>query len=240
MAFSRRAVAGAIRLHAPPGFRSSWRESAWRDLQTDGLECGAFVVAADVRESTSLMKEAANPVGFARALHEFATAARENAHDTIGWFDKFSGDGFIVYCPEFLGEAAETRASQALEFARRTQASFPAVMERFRQNCQNLPAGAGLALGLDSGDCQLAIVGTELTIIGSPVVGAVRMVAAASEGQVLTNVHLGEALTRGFVTSPRLKTRRTVVRTKEYPEGQEAYLVEFSARSTKRKSKRAR
>jgi class 3 adenylate cyclase len=227
MTFSRRAVVKAVEAHAPPGFVPSFSDDEWVALENDGLDCGAFVAVADIRESTSLMKEAIDPTGFARALHEFTMGARDEARATNGWFDKFTGDGFLVYWPNLWDRAEETRAREALEFCRRTQARFPEVMARFRQNTQNLPAAAGLSLGLDSGTCRMAMVGTDLTVLGTPVVGAVRMVSAAQSGQLLVNVHFGEALTRGFLTWPGLRATRTIVETKEYKEGQEAYSVEI-------------
>lgn len=227
MTFSRGKVVAAIKAHAPPRFRPQFNDDQWRALENDGWDDGAFIVVADVRDSTSLMKEAIDPTGYARALHEFAAGARDDARSTGGWFDKFTGDGFVVYWPR-LGSIAEgPRAEAALEFCKRTQQRFPEIMGRFRQHVQNLSAGAGLALGLDSGNCRLAMVGDDLTVLGAPVVGAVRMVAAAKSGELLVNVHLGEALTRGFVEHPRLRVKQTFVQTKEYPNGQEAYLVGF-------------
>jgi class 3 adenylate cyclase len=240
VAFSRRTVTSALKSHGPPGFTPKFSEVEWDRLQTDGLDCKAFVVVADIRESTSLMKEALDPTGFARALHEFTSGARAEAWATKGWFDKFTGDGFLVFWPDFGGIAQETRARAALEFCQRIQRRFPEVMERFRQNSQNLPAGAGLALGLDSGSCRVAMVGNDLTLLGTPVVGAVRMVNAARSGQILVNVHLGEALTREFLTWPGLKVTRTVVETKEYREGQEAYIVELPLASKTARSRRSK
>ncbi len=227
MTFDRKVVVRALQQHAPPGFAPTFDDMEWRALENDGLDCEAFVVCADIRDSTSLMKEALDPTGFARALHDFTSGARDEAAATNGWFDKFTGDGFLVYWPDFGNVAQETRAREALEFCRRVEARFPPVMARFRQNSQNLSARVGLALGLDSGSCRVAMVGTDLTVLGSPVVGAVRLVGAARSGELLVNVHLGEALTRGFLTYPGLKVRRTVVETKEYKEGQEAYLVDL-------------
>jgi class 3 adenylate cyclase len=199
----------------------------WRGLENDGMDCEAVVVAADIRESTSLMKESVDPTGFARALHEFTTGARADADATEGWFDKFTGDGFIVYWPNLHGKAIEPRVRQALEFCERTERRFPAIFARFEQNSRNLTAGAGLALGLDSGSCRLAVVGTELTIIGTPIVGAVRMVSAARAGELLVNVLVGEALARGFLSWPGLSVARRSVETKDYPRGQVVFSVAF-------------
>jgi class 3 adenylate cyclase len=228
MTFSRSKVVATLKAHAPPRFRPRFDDDQWRALENDGWDDGAFVVVADVRESTSLMKEAIDPTGYARALHEFATGARADARSTGGWFDKFTGDGFIVYWPKLGTNADGPRAEAALMFCKRTQQRFPAIMTRFRQHVQNLSAGAGLSLGLDSGDCRLTMVGDDLTVLGAPVVGAVRMVSAAKAGELLVNVHLGEALTRGFVDRPKLRVKRTLVQTKDFPNGQEAYLVEFA------------
>ena len=231
MTISRRAAARALEAHAPPGFIPELDEMEWLGIENDGMDCQAVVVAADIRESTSLMKEAADPTNFSRALHEFTTGGQEDARSTNGWFDKFTGDGFIVYWPDLNGKAIEPRLREALEFCHRTQRRFPRVFKRFEQNSRNLSAGAGLALGLDSGACRLAVVGTDLTIIGATVVGAVRMVSSARAGDLLANVLPGEALERGFLEVRGMRVDRRVVETKDFPRGQVAFRIELPKRA---------
>jgi class 3 adenylate cyclase len=71
----------------------------------------------------------------------------------------------------------------------------------------------------------------ELTVVGSPVVGAVRMVTAATgPGEILANVFLGERLraeSEGVYKQLGVTVTRDQRVTKEYPNGQEVYTLTF-------------
>jgi class 3 adenylate cyclase len=106
------------------------------------------------------------------------------------------------------------------------------VLEDFRSNSRNLPDGVGLSMGLDAGPGYLVQIGGELTIVGPPVVGAVRMVTAASRPQeILANVFLGERLLAerdGVYEGLGVEIDREHRPTKEYPQGQEVYVLSFA------------
>ena len=56
-----------------------------------------FVMAADMRESTLLMKEAVRFEQFAKIMDKFVSAVRSGIGTPGGWFDQFTGDGFLAY-----------------------------------------------------------------------------------------------------------------------------------------------
>ena len=56
-----------------------------------------FVMAADIRESTTLMKEAVRFERFALVMDKFVSSVRRGIRRSGGWFDKFMGDGFLAY-----------------------------------------------------------------------------------------------------------------------------------------------
>lgn len=68
-------------------------------------------------------------------------------------------------------------------------------------------------------------IGGELTVVGSPVVGAVRMVTAAeTPREIIANVFLGERLREeqdGVYEQLDVTMTREYRPTKEYPRGQE-------------------
>jgi class 3 adenylate cyclase len=104
-------------------------------------------------------------------------------------------------------------------------------MEDFRANSRNLSSGVGLSMGLDAGPGYLVKIADELTVVGPPVVGAVRMVTAAAQPQeIVANVFLGERLRDGQGGAYEA-LGVTVIRefrpTKEYPKGQEVYALTF-------------
>lgn len=229
MTLDRRTVSRAVLRHAPPGFAPTYTEMEWRALENDGLDTMAYVVTADIRQSTTLMKESLDPTGYARAVDEFVRRGRETAHHTNGWFDKFTGDGFIAYWPYRQGEAWGVPASDSLEFVARTMEQFPETFERLRRNVQNLPSGSGLSVGLDAGPLRQVWIGDDLTVVGAPVVGAIRMVSVARAGEAIANVFPGEFFARAPETwkGGSLEVARVQRATKDFRGGQEEYILRF-------------
>jgi class 3 adenylate cyclase len=123
------------------------------------------------------------------------------------------------------GDIAHTAHSLVDLFHRR-------VMEDFRSNSRNLSSGVGLSMGLDAGPGYLVKIADELTVVGPPVVGAVRMVTAAAMPQeIVANVYLGERLRDGqdgVYEALGVTVTREFRPTKEYPKGQEVYALTFS------------
>jgi class 3 adenylate cyclase len=236
----RARIAGLLESHAPPDWEERFRKDELLDAIIDHEPIQMFVMAADIRESTMLMKEAVRFELFARTMDKFVSAVRGGIGTPGGWFDKFTGDGFLAYwivqsTPEgkeyqrrFV-EAAGNLAHTAHElvdlFHRR-------VLEDFRRNSRNLSQGVGLSMGLDAGPGYLVQIAGELTLVGPPVVGAVRMVTAAAKPQeIVANVHLGEHLhgeQSGIYEALGMTATRESRPTKEYPKGQEVYALTFA------------
>jgi class 3 adenylate cyclase len=73
-------------------------------------------------------------------------------------------------------------------------------------------------------------IADELTVVGPPVVGAVRMVTASAPKEVVANVFLGERLRDqqvGAYEALGVRVAREFRPTKEYPRGQEVYTLTF-------------
>ncbi len=104
------------------------------------------------------------------------------------------------------------------------------MTSNLKKNSRNFPVGVGLSLGIDSGPCELVRVGDALTIVGSPIVGATRMVSGANAGQTLVNLALGSTREphQSQLESVGIRIEKRVVPTKEYPQGQEAYELTFA------------
>ncbi len=187
----------------------------------------AVVVVGDLRLSGLVLREAVSPSLYARFVVGFTEAVRGLSATCRGWFDKFTGDGFVTFW--LYRDEGTIPADVVPEFCQSVLPASELLVANLRRNSRNFPVGVGLALGLDSGACELVRVGDAMTIVGSPIVGASRMASGARAGEAYANVHLGSLLehdARG--TSPSgLALERAVVRTKEYPEGQEAYRLSF-------------
>ena len=74
-------------------------------------------------------------------------------------------------------------------------------------------------------------IGDELTIVGPPLVGSVRMVTAAAQPkEIVANAFLGERLREGqdgVYEALGVRVNRELRPTKEYPRGQEVYALAF-------------
>src|SRR5438874_4446590 len=90
-------IAALLETHAPPDWRERFDEDALLDAVTAGRPIQIFVMAADIRESTMLMKEAVRFERFASVMDKFVTSVRQGITRSGGWFDKFTGDGFLAY-----------------------------------------------------------------------------------------------------------------------------------------------
>jgi class 3 adenylate cyclase len=234
----RARVTRLLKPHAPPDWEQRFRKTELLDSVIDGEPIQMFVMAADIRESTTLMKEAVRFERFALVMDKFVTSVRRGIRGSGGWFDKFTGDGFLAYWlvqtaspdeyeerfVQTTGDIAHTAHVLIDLFHRR-------VLEDFRSNSRNLSVGVGLAMGLDAGPGYLVKIADELTVVGSPVVGAVRMVTAAALPQeIVANVYLGERLRDEqdrVYEALGVNVTREFRSTKEYPKGQEVYSLTF-------------
>ncbi|MGH7322629.1 MAG: hypothetical protein ACRELA_23825 [Candidatus Rokuibacteriota bacterium] len=231
-------IAELLASHAPPDWEQRFVREDLLDAIIDTTPLQMFVMAADIRESTLLMKEAVRFEQFAKIMDKFVSAVRSGIGTPGGWFDKFTGDGFLAYwvVPSSPKEAYQQRfveaagnlahtAHQLIELFHRR------VLEDFRRNSRNLSDGVGLSIGLDAGPGFLVKIAGELTVVGPPVVGAVRMVTAASRPQeIVANVYLGEHLhdeQDGIYQALGMAATRESRPTKEYPKGQEVYALTF-------------
>jgi class 3 adenylate cyclase len=232
-------VAELLGRHAPPDWPERFDRERLLDAIVDHEPLQMFVMAADIRESTVLMREAVRFELFARIMDKFVSAVRRGIGTPGGWFDKFTGDGFLAYwvvqegadrddAQQRFVEAAGNLAHTANELI----ALFHSrVLEDFRRNSRNLSDGVGLSIGLDAGPAFLVEIAGELTVVGPPVVGAVRMVtAAAGPREIVANVYLGEHLhdeQDGVYRALGMRAARESRPTKEYPKGQEVYVLRF-------------
>jgi class 3 adenylate cyclase len=234
----RNRVSRLLKSHAPPDWERRFRATELLDAVIDGEPIQMFVMAADIRESTTLMKESVKFERFAAIMDKFVSSVRLGIRRSGGWFDRFTGDGFLAYWivqsaeqdeyeerfVQTAGDIAHTANILIDLFHRR-------VLEDFRSNSRNLSSGVGLSMGLDAGPGYLVKIADELTIVGPPVVGSVRMVtAAALPKEIVANVFLGERLREGqdgVYEALGVKVNRELRPTKEYPRGQEVYALTF-------------
>src|ERR671939_1765757 len=149
--------------HAPEAWQKIIPSDKLEQLLETGGQIGLHVLVGDIRQYTSLMKESVSSKEFAQTTRDFMKAIKSTANTNDGWFDKFTGDGFIIYW--IYGDDPNKYIQRILAFCQALLSYFPEVMNRYRMNSQNFPANVGLSLGVDSGLCTLIEIG-DLNIIG--------------------------------------------------------------------------
>ena len=214
-------------LHAPHDWEKTISREEFVHLLRAGDQTGMHVVIGDIRGSTHLMREAISSREYAIITTSFTEKMRRIARENSGWFDKFTGDGFIVYW--LYGAKPSKFLDEVLVFCRQAHRAFSEeIFPEHRKNARNLPAHVGLALGIDSGRCALEEIAGDFTIIGHAVVGATRMAEAAAKGETLCNIRMGHALSAPHSLKTAIELQETIAKTKEYPEhGQEAFRISF-------------
>ncbi len=193
----------------------------------------AIVLTVDIRRSSAVLKESIDIPQYARTLDDFIGEFRTVLHYHGGWFEKFTGDGFICYW--LLDKEFAETMDMVLDFCCSVMDNFRSYYyPAFVANMRNEPIGIGLAIGIDAGPCYLTPIVGDLTIIGSPIVGSVRMCEACPPYHLMLNAYPGSRLVEGMATAcGRLSDTLTyeigprTVATKEYADGQMAYGVEL-------------
>ena len=216
--------------HAPDGWHEIISPQELQRLVKSGDQVGLHVLVGDIRKSTFLMKESISSKRFAIITRDFMKAVKDAASKNDGWFDKFTGDGFIIYWIYGDETNQQKYVPEMLSFCDALFSIFPEVMDEYRANSTNFPADIGFSIGIDSGLCNLVKI-EDLNVIGPPVVGASRMVAEAEPFEVLFNVSLGTWLDKDKERLGRdygIHIEKKYIKTAEYGEkGQEAYSVRF-------------
>ncbi|HEX4918358.1 MAG TPA: hypothetical protein VFV43_10705 [Limnobacter sp.] len=189
-----------------------------------------LVMALDIRKSTMLMKEAKRFDLYASAVGGYIEYSEKLVRANDGWFDKFTGDGFLAFW--LVEENSQQRViEQVLGLCRQLIDRFDNhVIDALRSNSRNMPSGVGVGVGMDIGSGHLELFAKDIAVLGSPVVGAVRMEHLCTKpGDVYCNVSLGQLLRHAQMTfGHNILLHPTHLETKEYPDGQEAYKLQWT------------
>jgi class 3 adenylate cyclase len=219
-----------INHHAPEDWQKIISSQKLKRLLETGEQIGVHVLVGDIRQSAFLMKESVSAKRFAQITRDFIKAIKSTSNRNEAWFDRFTGDGFIIYW--IYGNDPNKYVKRILSFCQALLSYFPEVMNQYRLNSRNFPVGVGLSLGVDSGLCALVEI-EDLNIVGPPVVGASRMVGAAEPFETLVNVSIGAGLHKNrkqLAAEHGIHILKKKIKTKEYANeggGQEAYSVLF-------------
>ena len=165
-------------------------------LLLEASENETIVVIGDIRRSQDLMMYSVDPRDFSERMVEFISQTRQLIEKYGGFFDKFTGDGFVAYFNETICltcnvnhvESFLSFVHEELDFSRRHFASWSRSLRKLPEE------DIGLAIGADLGIVEFNDLDNHLVSVGQPIVWAARMEAVARSGEVIVNNLLYSAL----------------------------------------------
>jgi class 3 adenylate cyclase len=200
-------------------------EAYSRRLFKRGNRITAIVVCIDIRASTTYMLNLEEFPGYSKHLADFLAQLKAITVAHRGFFDKFTGDGALVFWPSFestLGVEAYCRTLHALI---QIQVQFlDEILPMLRLRGGLLPRTFGLSIGVDCGEVMISDLRPSIervsvapygggersfkvgddplmrstTVLGRAVVGAVRMANEAKPNRILCNNYPGHRIAEGL------------------------------------------
>lgn len=148
-----------------------------------------IAVVGDIRRSQDLMTYAQDPRNFSERMVQFITTTRELIEKRAGFFDKFTGDGFLVYFNEAVCKAADLNYIDCFLNFLREEANFaaPVFQDWSRSIRKRPPTEIGLAIGADIGKVSFEDIHNHLVAVGDAIVWASRMASIASSNEIIVN-----------------------------------------------------
>lgn len=155
-------------------------------------ESTTIVAVGDIRSSQDLMTYAVSADDFIDRMRQFVDQARQIIQETGGYFDKFTGDGFIAHFNKDLPNCREDILSGFSECVGRLVEFSQGHFSKWTRTIQKHPGKqVGLAIGGDLGRVEFDKPDQEgIIAIGEPIVWASRMCSEAQAHEVMVNNRL--------------------------------------------------
>jgi CheY-like chemotaxis protein len=166
-----------------------------------------IVVVGDIRRSQDLMTYAMDEQDFSRRMVEFISKTRSVLNHHGGFFDKFTGDGFIGYFNESICEIyGPSYIDSFIGFIREFTAFSNSHFREWIKFVRKIPGqSVGLAVGADLGRVSFQSLNYHVVAVSESIVWASRMASAAKAEEVLVNNLLYQTLRQrpDLVFAPR-------------------------------------
>jgi len=148
-----------------------------------------IAVVGDIRRSQDLMTYAKDPKAFSVRMVQFITTTRELIEKHAGFFDKFTGDGFIVYFNEAICNTANLGYIDCfLNFIRDEFHFATPLFDEWSRSIRKRPTTEiGLAIGADIGKVNFEDVHDHLVAVSNSIVWASRMASIANSSEAIVN-----------------------------------------------------
>jgi class 3 adenylate cyclase len=152
-------------------------------------ESATIVCVGDIRRSQDLMTYSDEPEDFSKRMVAFITTTRELIEKHNGFFDKFTGDGFLAYFNESVCRAGGTDYVDCfLSFLQDIRSFCVAHFNEWSRAIRKLPdSNVGLAIGADHGVVRFHDLDNHLVAVGEAIVWASRMTSVAAANEVIVN-----------------------------------------------------
>lgn len=166
-----------------------------------------IVVIGDIRRSQQLMAYANDADVFLKFMSSFIYHSRALIEKHKGFFDKFTGDGFIAYFNEEICSKLNVDFIECfLDFVDQELKFMDTLFAQWRQSVsQAPPEPVGLAIGADTGTVDFRDVDNHLIAVGDAIVWAYRMVSDGEAGEFVAREPLANLISTrpGLSFAPR-------------------------------------
>jgi class 3 adenylate cyclase len=148
-----------------------------------------IAVIGDIRRSQDLMTYAPDAKSFSERMVHFITTTRQLVEKHTGFFDKFTGDGFIAYFNEAVCKiAAKDYIECFMGFIKDEKEFSVPFFEEWERLIRKRPAKEiGLAIGADIGKIFFEDVHDHLVAVGDAIVWGARMASTAESNEIIVN-----------------------------------------------------
>ena len=148
-----------------------------------------IVVVGDIRRSQDLMTYARNSAEFSKRMVDFIMTTRTICNEDTGFFDKFTGDGFILYFNEAICHVNGQNYKECfLNFIKSELKYCNQLFKDWTKTLRKHPSTEiGLSIGADLGQVNFHDLNNHLIAVGEPIVWATRMSSIGKANEVIIN-----------------------------------------------------